>query len=188
MRVRVPSAAVVAAASALGVPSEALRPLAGASGRTWDAGEHVMRLGDAVALDVEAMACAAAASVVATPEVLDRVDLDSVSAVLVRRLPGTPAGRLEGIGRRRARHRGAACGRLHAMFAEIIAPAGVPPVSPRHQDDSLLDGGRLVCADRRVERLRRAGRSVLTRGGVGVSIHARRPGEPLPPAAAGRGA
>jgi Ser/Thr protein kinase RdoA (MazF antagonist) len=148
MRVCVPSAAVVAAASALGVPGEALRPLAGASGGTWDAGEHVLRVGDAVTLDVEAAACAVAAGVVATAEVVDRVDLDSVSAVLIRRLPGTPAGHLDGISTGRARQRGGACGRLHAMLAEITAPAAVPSVSPQPPPGaSLLNGGRLLHLD-----------------------------------------
>jgi aminoglycoside phosphotransferase (APT) family kinase protein len=142
------SAAVVAAARALGVPSQALRPLAGASDRTWDTGEHVMRLGDAVTLDLEAAACAAAAGVVATPEVVDRVDLEDVSAVLIRRLPGTPAGHLDGIGVGRARQRGGACGRLHALLAEIIAPADVPPVTPRPPAEAAPVGGaRLLHLD-----------------------------------------
>jgi hypothetical protein len=141
-----PSAAVVEAARALGVRAEALRPLAGASGRTWDTDEHVLRLGDARTLDVEAAACAAGAGVIATPKVLDRVDLDSVSAVLVERMPGTPAGQLDGIRRGRARRRGEACGRLHAMLAGVVAPAAVPPVTPA-PDMSLQDGRRLLHLD-----------------------------------------
>jgi hypothetical protein len=50
--------------------------------------------------------------VIATPKVVDRVDLDRVSAVLIERMPRTPAGQLDCIGRGRARRRGEACGRL----------------------------------------------------------------------------
>jgi Ser/Thr protein kinase RdoA (MazF antagonist) len=150
MRVRVPSAAVLAAAGALGASAEDLRPLAGASGRTWDAGEHVLRVGDAGTLDAEAAACASAAGVLATPEVVDRVDLDCASAVLVRRMPGTPAGDLDGIDLVRARWRGRACGRLHATLAEVVAPTAVPPVppvSPAAPDDYAGDDGRLLHLD-----------------------------------------
>jgi hypothetical protein len=133
--------AVVAAAVALGVRPEALRPLEGASGRTWNAGEHVMRVGDAVSLDVETIACGAAAGVMAVPEVLDRVDFEGFSAVLLRRLSGTPAGKLEGVGASRARRRGSACGRLHATLARVVAPVAVPPVEPEPAA-SLLDRPR----------------------------------------------
>jgi hypothetical protein len=119
----------------------------GASGQTWDAGEHLLRIGDAVRLDVEAAACAAAAGVVATPEVVDRVDLDDFSAVLIRRIPGIAAGHLDEIGTGRARQRGGACGRLHAVLAEIIAPVAVAPVAPRPPDAPLLGATRLLHLD-----------------------------------------
>lgn len=123
---RLPSVAVLAAAEALGVPAESLAPLAGASGRTWDAGENILRVGDSGVLDVEIAACAAAATAVATPEVVDRVDLDTISAVLVRRLPGTPAGRLHDTSLKEARAIGEACGRLHTALAAVPAPNSLP--------------------------------------------------------------
>ena len=121
---RVPSLPVLTAARALGVPVERLTPLAGASGRSWAAGENILRVSDAATLDVEIAACPAAASVVVTPEVVDRVDLDNVSALLVRRLPGTPAGQLDDVDPSRARARGQACGRLHRALAAVPAPTG----------------------------------------------------------------
>jgi hypothetical protein len=83
---------VVAAAEALGVEVGVLAAIGGHSGETWGAGEHVLRVKASVALDRELAACAATSGVLPTAEVIDRVDLDTTSAVLVRRLRGVPAG------------------------------------------------------------------------------------------------
>jgi aminoglycoside phosphotransferase (APT) family kinase protein len=110
----------------LGIRPGSLAPLRGASGRSWNAGEHILRVGVAAALDVEVAAWAAAANAVATPEPVDRVDLDTLSAVLVRRLPGTPAGRLDEVTSKRAQEIGQACGRLHTALAAVPAPHSLP--------------------------------------------------------------
>jgi hypothetical protein len=149
MSARAPSPDVLTAADALGVRPEALVALAGASGRTWSTGEHILRVGDAGTLDVEAAACAAAASVVPTPALIDRVDLDGLSAVLARRLSGTPAGDLDGIDSRRARNRGRACGRLHAVLQKVMAPPEVPTAVGSTSSSRIgpPDGDRLLHLD-----------------------------------------
>ena len=128
----------ISAARALGVPVEQLSPLPGASHQTWSAGEHILRIRPTAALEVELAAHAAAGRVIATPEVLDRVDLETVSAILVRRLPGVPAGHLDDVSLKQARARGRACGRLYGLLATVAAPATIAPVSAVWSGDRLL--------------------------------------------------
>ena len=116
----------IAAARAFRIPVETLSPLPGESQQTWSAGEHILRIRPTAAVDAEVAAHAAAGRVIATPEVLDRVDLDTVSAILVQRLPGVPAGRLEDVTLEKARARGRACGRIHSVLATVAAPAAAP--------------------------------------------------------------
>ncbi len=103
---------VIEAARALGVPQEELSLLRGAAGQTWSSEDQVLRVRPAAALKVELAAWAAAASVVPTPEVIDLAELGTVSAALVQRLPGRPAGDLGMLTLERARKRGQACGRV----------------------------------------------------------------------------
>ncbi|MGA8112296.1 MAG: hypothetical protein WCA46_01400, partial [Actinocatenispora sp.] len=71
----VPPPLVRCAAREFGIPVESLRPLPGATGLTWRAGEHILRLGARAVLDVEAAAMAAAGTVLPVPAIMDRVDL-----------------------------------------------------------------------------------------------------------------
>ncbi|MEN3358719.1 MAG: hypothetical protein V7637_2701 [Mycobacteriales bacterium] len=130
-------AVVAAAAAALGLPVGRWQPLSGATGRTWAAGEHVLRLVDPARIDAEMAATAAAGSVVPVPPVLARVDLPGTAAVLLGRLPGQPAGRLTGVDRRRAARRGRACGQAQLAINALPAPPGVPP-APGLAGDRLL--------------------------------------------------
>jgi aminoglycoside phosphotransferase (APT) family kinase protein len=133
--------AAVSAARALRVPEETLSPLPGESQQTWSAGEHILRIRPTAAVDAEVAAHAAAGRVIATPEVLDRVDLDTFSAILVRRLPGVPAGHLEGITLEQARARGRACGSLHSILATVAAPVAVAQ-APQLGDSQRIAGTR----------------------------------------------
>jgi aminoglycoside phosphotransferase (APT) family kinase protein len=140
----------VAAARALGVDLEALVDIGGHSGETWGAGEHVLRVKATTALDRELAACAATFGVVPTAEVVDRVDLDGVSAVLVRRLRGVPAADLGDLSPAQARRRGEACGRLHHALAGVIAPAALPSADPNQAESettSRLPKDRLLHLD-----------------------------------------
>ncbi len=135
-----PPATVLAAASRLAVDPARLAPLNGATGQTWSAGEHVLRLSTPARLDIEVAAMSAAATAVPVPEVLDRADLEDgagavggAAAILISRLPGRPAGDLAELrdlsrvdGLRLARERGRSCGRLHAALATVTAPPAVP--------------------------------------------------------------
>jgi aminoglycoside phosphotransferase (APT) family kinase protein len=117
---------VLTAARALGVDEHDLRPLPGAAGQTWAAGEHILRVRPAGPLAIEMAAYAAAARVLATPEVLDIVHLPVTSAALLTRLPGRPVGDLDGVAPEQARRRGLACGHVHAQLAAVAAPREVP--------------------------------------------------------------
>jgi aminoglycoside phosphotransferase (APT) family kinase protein len=129
-----PPATVLAAARHLAVDEGTLAPLNGATGQTWSAGDHVLRLSTPARLDIEVAAMSAAATAVPVPSVLDRTDLgNGTGAVLTTRLPGRPAGDLADLrdldglrGLRLARGRGRACGRLHAALAGVTAPPAVP--------------------------------------------------------------
>ncbi len=135
------SAAVVAAAGALGLPVHGWRGLAGMSGRTWAAGEHILRLVEPARVDAEVAAAAAAAAVVPVAEPLARVDLPETAALLLPRLPGRPAGELDGVDPGRAAARGRACARAQLAINGVPAPPGVPPPRP-------VPGGHPVPGDR----------------------------------------
>jgi Ser/Thr protein kinase RdoA (MazF antagonist) len=81
-------------------------------------------------VDDEVLALSAAAGVAPVPRVLDRVDLDGCSGVLLECLPGRPAAELALSSPNRASQIGVACGALHAQLSGILAPAGLRRVGP----------------------------------------------------------
>jgi hypothetical protein len=116
-------AAVARAAAGFGLEPERLRPLGGASGSAWSDGDAVLRVGARVAGEV--LAASAAAGHVPVPRVLGRLELDGVSAVLLERVPGRPAGELARDGPEVAAAAGRACGALHAALAQVACPPGL---------------------------------------------------------------
>jgi hypothetical protein len=112
-------AAVARAAAGFGLEPERLRPLGGASGSAWSDGDAVLRVGARVAGEV--LAASAAAGHVPVPRVLGRLELDGVSAVLLERVPGRPAGELARDRPEVAAAAGRACGALHAALAQVRA-------------------------------------------------------------------
>jgi aminoglycoside phosphotransferase (APT) family kinase protein len=126
------------AAEAFGMDPERLVPLGGGSGSSWGIGDRVLRVGQH--LDEEIRAVGAAASVLPVPRVLDRSDLGGLTAALMERLPGQPAGEVATARPELAHAIGRACGALHARLAQIPAPAALRMVGT-HQllpDPSLL--------------------------------------------------
>jgi hypothetical protein len=115
--------AVARAAAAFGLEAESLRPLSGRSGSTWSDGKVVLRVGERVAAEV--LAAAAAAAHVPVPRVLDRIERDGGSAVLLELLPGRPAGELASRSPERAAAAGRACGELHDLLGDVAAPPGL---------------------------------------------------------------
>jgi Ser/Thr protein kinase RdoA (MazF antagonist) len=83
----------------------------------------VLRVGENVACEVLTMS--AAAGHVPVPRILDRLELDGVSAVLLERLPGRAAGQLALESPVRAAATGRACGALHGALAEVAGPRGL---------------------------------------------------------------
>jgi hypothetical protein len=79
--------AVAGAAAAFGFETGSLRVLGGNSGSAWGAGEFVLRVGRPPIIDAELAASAAAAAVLPVPAVLDRAEVDDLSAVLLKRCP-----------------------------------------------------------------------------------------------------
>jgi len=73
----------------------------------------------------------AAADVLLVPRVLDRSDLGGLTAALMERLPGHPAGEMAVARPELAHAIGCACGVLHARLAQILAPAGLRVVGNR---------------------------------------------------------
>ncbi|MCG7286484.1 aminoglycoside phosphotransferase family protein [Cellulomonas sp. ACRRI] len=118
-------------AALLGLDPRSLTALGGATGEVFGAGDVVLRLGARERLDVEAAATRAAAAVVPVAEVLDRVDTEDGSAVLLRRVRGRVALDLDDPDTDRARRRGAACGAAQRALAGVRAPGGVP-AAPAH--------------------------------------------------------
>jgi hypothetical protein len=116
-------AAVARAAAGFGLEPERLRPLGGASGSAWSDGDAVLRVGARVAGEV--LAASAAAGHVPVPRVLGRLELDGVSAVLLERVPGRPAGELARDRPEVAGAAGRACGALHAALAQVACPPGL---------------------------------------------------------------
>ena len=116
-------AAVARAAAGFGLEPERLRPLGGASESAWSDGDAVLRVGARVAGEV--LAASAAAGHVPVPRVLDRLELDGVSAILLERLPGRPAGELARDRPEVAAAAGRACGALHDALARVACPPGL---------------------------------------------------------------
>ncbi|GAA4206191.1 phosphotransferase [Actinocatenispora rupis] len=130
---------VAAAAARFGVPAGELRVLPGATGDTWSAGPHVLRMVRPGRVAAELAAHTAAARVVPVPEVLDRYETAGSAALLLRRLPGVPAGDRTGLDPAAARRRGLACGRVHHLLSAVPAPPELPPaVAAPYAGDRLL--------------------------------------------------
>jgi Phosphotransferase enzyme family len=117
------SGAVLRAALGLGLEPDKLRPLGGRSGSAWSDGHVVLRVGERVAC--EALAVAAAAGHLPVPQVLDQLELDGTSAVLLERVPGRAAGELALDSPVRGEAAGRACGALHDALAEAACPPGL---------------------------------------------------------------
>jgi hypothetical protein len=115
--------AVAQAAAAFGLGAGSLRSLGGHSGAAWGAGNRVLRVGQPAIIDAELAASSAAAAVVPVPAVLDRVEVGDTSAVLLEMLPGQPVAELAQRSPELARAAGHACGAVHALLAEVPAPA-----------------------------------------------------------------
>jgi hypothetical protein len=117
------SGAVVRAASAFGLEPATLRPLGGRSGTAWSDGNVVLRVGQGVACEV--LAASAASDHIPVPRVLDRVEMDGNSAVLLERVPGRTAGDLAMDDPDRGAAAGGACGALHDALAEVVCPSAL---------------------------------------------------------------
>jgi Ser/Thr protein kinase RdoA (MazF antagonist) len=124
----VAQAAVAQAAGAFGLDAGSLRALGGNSGSAWGAGNRVLRVGRPAVIDAELTASSAAAAVLPVPAVLDRAEVGDVSAVLLEMLPGRPAADFARDSPGRARVAGQACGAVHALLADVRAPAGLRTV------------------------------------------------------------
>jgi Ser/Thr protein kinase RdoA (MazF antagonist) len=117
-----PPVPVLQAAAAFGLDAASLRRLSGHSGSAWEAGSHVLRVGNRARVDIELAAAAAASAVLPVPEVSDRADLGDMTAVLLDRLPGQPAA-VAALGNAAlAGTVGRACGTVHAELATVPAP------------------------------------------------------------------
>jgi Ser/Thr protein kinase RdoA (MazF antagonist) len=124
---------VARAAAGFGLEPERLRPLGGRSGSAWSDGRVVLRVGERVACEV--LAAAAAAGHVPVPRVLDRLELDGASAVLLERVAGRPEGEWALKSPALGAAAGRACGALHDALSEVDCPPGV-------RDAPGADGGR----------------------------------------------
>jgi Ser/Thr protein kinase RdoA (MazF antagonist) len=124
---QVPSA-VARAAGAFGLDAGSLRALGGNSGSAWAAGDQVLRVGRPAVIDAEVAASSAAAAVLPVPAVLDRVEVGDMSAVLLEMLPGRPAADFARGSPSLARAAGQAGGTVHALLADVRAPAGLRTV------------------------------------------------------------
>lgn len=120
---------VIQAAEAFRLDASAVRPLGGASGASWDAGNRVLRVGRATRIDAEIAAADAAAGVLPVPRVLGRAELGDESAVLLEKLPGRPAAEVARQRPALARAAGRACGAVHALLEEVSPPARLTPVT-----------------------------------------------------------
>ena len=89
-------------------------------------------------------------SVLPVPRVIDLIRLEAVAAVLLERLPGSPAGEVDGLALGEARRRGNACAHLHAILAEVRAPAVLPSAASlvaSTGSHSAPEGDRLLHLD-----------------------------------------
>jgi hypothetical protein len=130
-------AVVRQAADVFGLDAESLRSMGGRSGSSWSVADRVLRVGIRA---TELMASAAAAGTVPVPRVLDEVELETGTAVLLERLPGVSAGEFALHRPDQAKAAGRSCGLLHALLAELHAPPGLPgvPSADRGTDARLL--------------------------------------------------
>jgi len=118
-----PPPAVVRAAVGFGLEPTRLERLGGRSGSAWSDGQVVLRVGNTVAREV--LAASAGAARLPVPRVLGRLEDDGISAALLERLPGRPAGELAQEDPARAAAIGRACAALHEALAEVAAPTGL---------------------------------------------------------------
>lgn len=134
-------------AQALGFHFDQLQPFPGASGQTWSAGKHVLRVRPSSAVDLELAAMSAAADALPVPRVLDRVDRTDVSAVLLERISGRPAGNVDELTPAAARRIGHVCAELHRTLSAIEAPTMLPHAAGCVGFGSPDSGRRLLHLD-----------------------------------------
>jgi hypothetical protein len=114
--------------SSLGVQATPVS-LGGATSSVWAIGDYVLRVGPRTRITSELDAAQAASSVISVPTIVDRVDIDDQSGVLMKRVPGAPAGDLSNCSALEANRRGRRCGLLHQALSTVRAPNSVPVVS-----------------------------------------------------------
>ena len=142
-----PPPAVIRAARALALDPGRLRHLGGASAFTWAAGDQVLRVGQRDRMRIELAAAATAARVLPVPRVLGRAEVGGHLAVVLERLPGRPAIEVALRDLGAARLVGEACAGVHAVLAEALAPAGLPPVPDGPTNMPPVAGPRLLHLD-----------------------------------------
>lgn len=113
---------VQAAAELLGLSPDGLVPLAGETGQVYAVDGRILRVGPSWTIDIEEAAAARAAAVVPVSRVLARVDHELGSAMLMARMPGSPAWNPGIYDPVRARRRGLACGRAQLSLSTIGPP------------------------------------------------------------------
>lgn len=139
---------VLHAAAAFGLDPGSVAFLSGASRQTWRVGDHILRVRPREALHIELAVMAAARVALPVPGVLATVDFGDTTAALFEKLPGAPAGDLDGLTNAEARRRGAECARLHAPVASIRPPELLPDADPtRAAGENAMTAGGLVHLD-----------------------------------------
>jgi Phosphotransferase enzyme family len=129
---------VIRSAAAFGLEAGSFRRLGGSSGSAWSDGQVVIRVGERIAAEVSA--ASAAAAQIPVPRILDRIELDCGSAVLLEIVRGWPAGELALRSPEVAGAAGRACGALHARLNGVAAPLGLrqPPGADAGGERRLL--------------------------------------------------
>ena len=130
---------VQAAADRLRLPHEELVPLGGETGQVYAVSGQILRVGPSGTIDVEEAAAASASAVVPVPSVLARVDRELGSALLMTRMPGSPAWQPNEYDLVRAHRRGLACGRVQLSLSTIVAPPQVASASNINADPGLMN-------------------------------------------------
>lgn len=113
---------VLVAADRLGLPADELVPLGGETGQAYAIAGQILRVGPSRTVDIEEAAAACASAVIPVPSVLARVDHELGSALLMTRMPGSPAWQPGSYDPVRAHRRGLACGRAQLSLSTIVAP------------------------------------------------------------------
>lgn len=116
-------------AEAFGLDPRRLLRLGGNSSSSWGIGDQILRVGQHLEQEIQALRAASGALPV--PRLLERADLGACSAALLERLPGQPAGQAALVRPDIACAIGRACGGLHARLSQIPAPTGLDILATR---------------------------------------------------------